>query len=95
MMYIHFIFLTCVFNNNDDDMKAPPKLIANRKMLVLTRIFPPEAREYILGMTLGQSPSSKSCCSEHFSSKDISFGELRIFQLKKTPKNLLSLYSEM
>lgn len=53
-----------------------PKLIAQRKMRVRTRsFFLPKAREYILGMTWGQSPSSKSCSSEHFSSADISFSE--------------------
>lgn len=76
MMSITFVFLTYVFNSSDDDMKStPPQVDSTQKNSSTDQeFFPPKARARILGMTWGQS-SSKSCCSEHFSSAHISFSE--------------------
>lgn len=67
----------------------PPKVDSEQKNANTDQeFFFPKARECILGVTLGQSPSSRFCCSEHFSSEDISFCEHRIIHLVKLPKPL-------
>lgn len=69
----------------------PPKVDSEQKNANTDQNFFPKARECILGVTLGQSPSSKFCCSEPFSSEDISFSEYKIICLENLPKPLLGI----